>query len=72
MKWFVGFQKSGRLALVKRPSGAGGGITATSSSGFHSRFGSQSQQSREGFGHSISAPPRTDEDDDEEDLDGGL
>ena len=45
---FTGFQGSGKLPLVKRPSGAGGGTTATSSSGFHSRSGSQSQQSREG------------------------
>ena len=72
MKWFEGFQGSGRLALVKRPSGAGGGITATSSSGFHSRFGSQSQESREGHGHLVSAPPRAEEDDEVADLDGGL
>jgi len=32
----------------------------------------QSQQSREGFGHFVSAPPRAEEDDQEADLDGGL
>ena len=47
---FEGFQGSGGLALLKRPSVAGGGTTATSSSGSHSRFHSQKfQQSREGF-----------------------
>ena len=43
-------QGSGGLALLKRPSGPGGGITAASSSGSHSRSRCQkSQQSREGF-----------------------
>ena len=78
---FEGFQGSGGLALVKRPSGAGGGTMATSSSGSHSRSHSrsqshsqyQSQQSREDFGHFVSAPPAAAEEDDKEaDLDGGL
>ena len=78
---FEGFQGSSGLALVKRPSGAGGGTTATSSSGSHSRSHSrsqshsqyQSQQSREDFGHFVSAPPPAIEEDDEEaDLDGSL
>ena len=70
---FEGFQGSGGLALVKRPSGAGGGTTTTPSSGSHSRSQSRSQQSREDFGHFVSAPPPAAEEDDEEaDLDGGL
>ena len=70
-----GFQGSGGLALLKRPSGADGGITATSSSGSHSRSQSesQSQELGEGFGHFVSAPLLAAEEDDEEaDLDGGL
>jgi hypothetical protein len=60
---FEGFQGSGGLALLKRPTGAGGGITTTSSSGSHSR---------EGFGRFVSAPPQAEEEDEEADLDGGL
>ena len=68
-----GFQGSGGLALLKRSSGAGGRTTATSSSGSHSQSHSKSQQSREGFGHFVSAPPPAAEEDDEDaDLDGGL
>ena len=66
------FLGSGGLALLKRPSGAGGGTTATFSSGSHSLFRSQSQQSREGLGHFVSAPPITEQDNEEADLDGGL
>ena len=70
---FEGFQGSGGLALLKRPSGAGGGTTATSSSGSHPRSHSRSQSHSEGFGHFVSAPPPAAEEDDEEaDLDGGL
>ena len=69
---FEGFQGSGGLALLKRPSGAGGGMTATSSSGSHSRSQSRSQQSREDFGHFVSALPPAVEDCEEADLDGGL
>ena len=70
---FEGFQGSGGLVLLKRPSGAGGGTTATSSSGSHSRSQSRSHQSREDFGHFVSAPPPAAEEDDEEaDLDGSL
>ncbi|EDR01322.1 uncharacterized protein LACBIDRAFT_333347 [Laccaria bicolor S238N-H82] len=77
---FEGFQGSGGLALLKRPSGAGagGGTTATSSSGSHShsRSHSRSQQSREGFGHFVSAPllptAAAEEDDENADLDGSL
>ena len=72
---FEGFQGNGGLALLNRPSGAGGGTTATSLSVSHSRSHSrcQSQQSREGFGHLVSAPPPAAEDDDEDtDIEGGL
>ena len=68
----VRFQGSGGLALVKCPSGAGGGTTTTPSSGSHSRLQSRSQQSREDFGHFVSAPPAAEEDDEEADLDRGL
>ena len=64
---FEGFRGGGGLALLKRLSG---GTTATSSSGFHSRF--QSQQSGEGFEHFSFAPPQAEQDDEEVDLDGGL
>ena len=65
-------QGSGGLALLKRPTGAGEGATTSSSSGSHSRSQSRSQQLREDFGHFVSAPPPTAEEDDEEaDLNGG-
>ena len=72
---FEGFQGSGGLVLLKRPTGAGGGATAMSSSGSHSCFQlqSQSQELREGFGHFVSAPPSAAEEEDKDaDLDGGL
>ena len=69
---FEGFQGSGGLALVKRPSGADGGTTATSSSGSHSRCQSLSQQSGEAFGHFVSVRPAAENDEEEADLDGGL
>ena len=65
---FEGLKGSGGLALLERPTAAGGGTTATSSSGSHSR-----SQSREDFGHFVSAPPPAAKREDQDaDLDGGL
>jgi hypothetical protein len=69
---FEGFQGSGGLAPLKRPSGAGGDygcVFVRVSLSFPIAY-SPSQQSRESFGHFASAPPRAEEDDEEADLDG--